>query len=310
MTKLKLAFAGTPDFAKVILEALIAEPDFNVVAVITQPDMPQGRKLTPTAPPVKALAQRFNLPCYQPQHIKQIYTALQELDLDLLIVAAYAQLVPKEILQLPKLGCLNVHGSLLPKYRGASVIQAALINGDRETGISIIEMVEKLDAGAVLSQATLTIDPSDTTGTLSDRLAILGATTLVDTIKDYAKRNIEPQAQDEALVSYCPRLSKADGLLDWNKSAVELERFIRAMNPWPSAWTWLNGKQLKIISVKCIDGLDLHKPGKVFIYNNTLAIQTGQGALSVNQIQPEGKKVLSGQEFANGYHEAIGQILG
>lgn len=310
MSKLRIAFAGTPTFAATILRSLIAETGFDIVAVITQPDTPQGRKLTLTAPPVKLLAQEHEIDCYQPQHIKQIYASIQAMDLDYLIVAAYSHLIPDDILNLPKINSLNVHASLLPKYRGASVIQAPLLNGDSETGVSIIKMVAKLDAGDILAQSKLSINDTDTTDSLSERLAELGAELLVTTIKADAQGKIQVQVQNEAEASYCPRLNKADGLIDWSRDAVELERFVRAMIPWPTAWTWLNGKQLKIMEVKVIPGLNLHKAGKLFVYNNTLAVQTGQGALSISKIQPEGKNTISGQEFVNGYRDSMGLILG
>ena len=309
MMKTKIVFAGTPDLAACVLASLLAEKSFEVVLVLSQPDMPVGRKQIIEATPVKALALEHGIEVLQPQKIGSISEYLRELAPDFLIVAAYAQLVPPEVLKIAKYESLNVHASLLPKYRGASVIQAPILNGDTETGVTIIRMVDKLDAGAVFAQQSLAIAKAETTESLTDKLAQLGGQLIVQTIKDIVAGKIEPIEQDPSLVTYVKKLTKADGLIDWTREAVYLERFVRAMSPWPSAWTWMSGRQLKILAISEIIELDTYKPGKVFVYNNQLAIQTGKGAVIVSRLQAEGKRPMSSQEFVNGYSEIIGVIL-
>lgn len=309
MTQTKIIFAGTPDLAATILAALLAEPSFKVVAVLSQPDMPSGRKQLISPTPVKALALEHNIEVLQPQRITQVADQLRALDTDFLVVAAYAQLIPDEILALPRFESLNVHASLLPHYRGASVIQAPILSGDAQTGISIMRMVAKLDAGPIFAQAKVNISPTDTAESLSDKLSQLAGPLLVQTIKDIASGQLKPEEQDHTQASYAKKLNKSDGLIDWTRDAKYLERFIRAMHPWPSAWTWLTGRQLKIIAAKEILPLNTYKPGKVFVYNNQLAIQTGQDALLISRLQAEGKKPMTSSEFINGHSEIIGAVL-
>lgn len=309
MMKTKIVFAGTPDLAACVLTSLLAEKSFEVVLVLSQPDMPVGRKQIIEATPVKALALEHGIEVLQPQKIGSISEYLRELAPDFLIVAAYAQLVPPEVLKIAKYESLNVHASLLPKYRGASVIQAPILNGDAETGVTIIRMVDKLDAGAIFAQQSLAIAKAETTESLTDKLAQLGGQLIVQTIKDIVAGKIEPIEQDPSLATYVKKLTKADGLIDWTREAVYLERFVRAMSPWPSAWTWMSGRQLKILAISEIIELDTYKPGKVFVYNNQLAIQTGKGAVIVSRLQAEGKRPMSSQEFVNGYSEIVGVIL-
>lgn len=309
MMKTKIVFAGTPDLAACVLASLLAQESFEVVLVLSQPDMPVGRKQIIEATPVKALALEHGIEVLQPQKIGSITEYLRELAPDFLIVAAYAQLVPPEVLKIAKYQSLNVHASLLPKYRGASVIQAPILNGDTESGVTIIRMVDKLDAGAIFAQQSLVIDKAETTESLTDKLAQLGGQLIVQTIKDVVAGKIEPIEQDPSLVTYVKKLTKADGLIDWTREAVYLERFVRAMSPWPSAWTWMSGRQLKILAISEIIELDTYKPGKVFVYNNQLAIQTGKGAVIVSRLQAEGKRPMSSQEFVNGYSEIVGVVL-
>lgn len=309
MARTRIIFAGTPELAANILAALLAESNFEVVAVLSQPDMPVGRKQLIAPTPVKALALEHGITVLQPQRISQVTDQLRELDPDFLVVAAYAQLIPDDILALPKYEALNVHASLLPKYRGASVIQAPILNGDDETGISIIRMVTKLDAGPIFAQSRLKISATETTETLTNKLSQLGGATIVQTIKDILSGEAQAIDQDASQATYVKKLAKADGLIDWTREASYLDRFIRAMSPWPSAWTWMNGRQLKILAIKEILPLNTYKPGKVFVYNNQLAIQTGTDALMISRLQAEGKKAMTSQEFVNGYSEIVGTIL-
>jgi len=309
MNKTRIIFAGTPQLAATVLAALLAEPSFEIVAVVSQPDLPSGRKQIISPTPVKELAIKHGIEVMQPQKISQVADQIRDLAPDFLIVAAYAQLVPMEVLRIPRLECLNIHASLLPKYRGASVIQAPILNGDKETGVTIIRMVEKLDAGPIFAQARLAIDKADTTESLTVKIANLGGQVIVKTIKHIIEGTAKSYEQDESLVSYVSKLNKSDGLIDWTRGAQDIERFVRAMSPWPSAWTWMNGKQLKILAIKEILELSTYKPGKVFVYNNQLAIQTGQGALLVSRLQAEGKKPMTSHEFMNGYSEIVGAML-
>lgn len=312
MATIKTIFVGTPDFALPALKALCRDTDFDVQAVITQPDMPAGRKQTLAVPAVKELALKYNIKnIWQPQKIVQVLDNLRELQPDIIVVAAYAQIIPPEILRLPKYGCINIHGSLLPKYRGAAVISAPILNADDQTGVTIMLMDETLDTGPILSQAKITISANAIAGDLYNQLSELGGKLLIPTLKQYLQGEIKPQAQDNNQASYVKRLTKSDGLIDWQIPALDIERFIRAMTPWPGAWTWCKGKQVKILQVqqKPIP-INIHKVGKTFMYNNGLAIQCGQDALIIEKLQLEGKTALFSKEFLNGNQDFIGSILG
>lgn len=311
MSQIRTIFIGTPEFALPALKALALDADFLISTVITQPDMPAGRNLTPTPPPVKELALKYKLEVLQPQAIIQILDRLRELAPDLIVVAAYAQIIPEAVLNLPKYGCINIHPSLLPKYRGASPVHAAILNGDEATGVTIMLMDKTLDTGPILSQKTIDIDKHATTISLLDKTAELGAKLLTPTIKKYIKGQIKPQAQDASRATYVRMFTKQDGLIDWTKTAAEIERLVRALGHWPSAWTWIKGKQLKIIAVKP-ESLDFntYKPGKTFIYNNCLAVQCGANALIITRLKLEGKNEISGEDFVRGYKDLLGAILG
>lgn len=313
--KIKTIFIGTPDFGIPALRALIEDDAFDVFAVITQPDKKVGRKQILTPPPIKVEALKYKIPVYQPEKISDISALGGQYpisNIDLIVVAAYAQILPENILNAPKYGCINVHGSLLPKYRGAACIQAAIMAGDEETGITIMKMDKGLDTGPLLAQKSISIENTDTAGTLFDKLSLIGAELLLATLKDYIAGKISPQAQDESSASYARQLKKEDGRIDFSKSAEETERFIRAMSPWPGAWGFSNAdcrvsnKIIKIIAVE--HGpvkINKHEPGNFFIYNDKLAVQCGQDALIIKKIQPEGKKIMSGEEFINGYGNLV-----
>ena len=230
---------------------------------------------------------------------------------DLIITIAYAQLIPEEILKIPKYGCLNLHASLLPKYRGAAIIQAAILNGDQQTGLSLIKMDKGLDTGPILAQIPVNIRAEDTAGRLHDRLSEISPDFLINTVDQYLAGKIIPVPQDAGQTSYAKALIKSDGLIDWAKPAHDLVRFIRAMSPWPAAWTWWQGKKIKIISAQ-IEPIEInsYKPGKTFKYNNGLAVQCGQNALIVKKLQLEGKKELESEEFLRGQKDFIGSLLG
>jgi len=311
MKPYRIAFVGTPNIAVPSLRALTHDDHFEIVAVITQPDMPAGRNLELTPPPVKTYAVGHDIEVLQPQKISQIVDQIRDMQLDAIVVVAYAQIIPESILALPKFGCVNVHGSLLPRYRGAAVLQAPILNHDEETGVTIMLMDKSLDTGPILKQKSFPITENETAGTLGEKMAEMGAKILPDTLLDYFAGRIKPQIQDDSLANYVGRLSKEDGLIDWTKEAKDLESFVRAMSPWPSAWTWATGKKLKILEVDPnVIALTMHKPGKTFIYNSTLAVQCGQDCLIVRRLQLEGKKPVTSQEFIQGYKDYIGTIFG
>ncbi len=311
MKKQRLIFCGTPSLAVPVLQALLNDTRFEVVAVVTQPDMPAGRSLILTAPPIKILAQQYRLPIFQPAKIAHCLDDLRALTPDVIVVLAYAQIIPKSILDLPPFGCVNLHASLLPKYRGAAVLQAPIMNGDAETGITIMRMDETLDTGPIISQAHYTIQSNETADSLGKALAGLGAQILPDVLNRYLEKKIEPQAQNNEEANYVGRLEKKDGIIDWLKTAVEIERFVRAMTSWPSAWTWINGKQLKILEVdRHSIALNTYKPGKTFVYNSNVAVQCGTDCLLIRRLQLEGKKPMTSQEFMRGYKDFVGSVLG
>ncbi|MFA6306393.1 MAG: methionyl-tRNA formyltransferase [Patescibacteria group bacterium] len=311
MNKTKTIFIGTAEFGLPGFEALIKDNDFEIVLAITQPDRPTGRKQIITSSPIKIAAEKKNITVLQPEHIIDIRDKILLLKPDLIIVAAYAQLIPEEILNLPKYGCLNLHASLLPKYRGAAIIQAAILNGDVETGLTIIKMDKGLDTGAILAQTAINISDEDTAGTLYDKLSEVSADFLIAAIKKYLAGKITPKAQDSSQASYAKALTKGDGLINWSKPAAHLEKFIRAMNPWPMAWTWWDGKQIKIISAQNQPiEINSYKPGKTFKYNSGLAVQCGRDALIIKSLQLEGKNALASEEFLRGHKDFIGNILG
>jgi methionyl-tRNA formyltransferase len=308
---IKTIFIGTPDFGVPSLRALINDQEIDVALVITQPDMPVGRKQIITASPVKQVALENQLKVLQPEKIKTIVDQIRQIAPDVIIVIAYAQIIPKSILDIPKLGCVNLHGSLLPKYRGAAVIQAPILNGDQSSGLTLIKMDEGIDTGPIISQVKIKLDSHENGDSLYNKLSAISADFLVDSIKKYADEKIKPIPQaDTAETTYFSKIKKADGLIEWHKSAAEIERFIRAMHAWPSAWTWHQGKQVKIIEVQQTPiEMNAYKPGKTFIYNHGLAVQCGHDSLIIKKIQMEGKKVLTAEEFIRGNSNFVGAIL-
>ncbi len=308
--KIRTIFIGTPDFGIPAFNALIKDEQFEIIAVITQPDRPVGRKQILTSPPIKVEAIKHKIPVFQPKRIADLQSEIKNLKSGIIIVIAYAQLIPEEILNLPKFGCINVHGSLLPKYRGAAVIQAPILNGDKQTGVTIMKMDKGLDTGPILAQAEIKIESNETGDSLYDKLSQLGADLLINTLKKYIADKIKPQPQDETKASFVKQLQKKDGLINWTESAEEIERFVRAMVSWPSAWTWLQNKRLKITAVQQQPiEINSYKPGKTFIYNNGLAVQCGKDALIIKKLQLEGKKEMTNDKFLQGHRNFVGSIL-
>jgi len=305
---IKTIFIGTPDFALPGLRALIADPMFEVVGVVTQPDKPVGRKQILTKPPVKTEAKKHNIPTHQPSRISDLRSTIYE-NVDLIVVIAYSQIIPKKILNAPKYGVINVHGSLLPVCRGAACIQWPIINGDKKTGVTIMKMDKGLDTGPILAQKSIPIKSNDTTGSLFEKISKLGAEILIPTLKDYISGKIKPIAQDETKANYVGMIKKSDGLIDFKKPAVEVERFIRAMTPWPGAFSEIVDRRseikkiIKILSVRH-NTLDINqfKAGEMFEHDGALAVQCGKNALIIEKIQVAGKKPISGSDFVKGYN--------
>jgi len=300
--KIRIIFMGTPDFAVPGFESLINEPNFEIIGVFTQPDKPIGRQQILNLPPVKKVALENNIPVFQPEKIKEEIETIKNLQPDLIIVIAYGKIIPQSILDIPTYGCVNVHASLLPKYRGAACLNAPILNGDTETGVTIMKMEAGLDTGPILRQTKLKLSGQENLEMVHDKLAELGADSLVETLKDFMAGKIIPQIQDETQASYIKTLKKEDGKIDWSKSATEIERLVRAYNPWPGTYTKSDGKIIKIIAVENnILKLNDHKSGEVFLNEENLAIQCGQDAIVILKLQLEGKKIMTSAEFLRGH---------
>ncbi len=295
-----IVFMGSPDFAVPTLRAL-AE-NFPVLGVISQPDRPAGRGRQLTAPPMKVLAQELGLPTLQPQRLHQDPAALAQLNAwnpDLIVVAAFGQILKPEVLNLPPYGCLNVHGSLLPRWRGAAPLNAAILHGDAETGITIMKMDPGLDTGPMLSKRAIPIRPEDTAGSLFGKMADLGAELLLETLPPYLRGEIQPQPQDEALSTYAPMLKKSDGELNFTLSAEYLARQVRAFNPWPGTFFQWSDAPLKIHVAHPVEKTS-PGIGKKTIHKQFPAVGTSEGILVLDQIQPAGKKSMPGDVFLRG----------
>jgi methionyl-tRNA formyltransferase len=298
-TPLKVIFAGTPDFAAQHLAALL-DSKHDVVAVYTQPDRPAGRGKKLTASPVKVLGEEHNIPVYQPASLKQD-AAQQELaaiEADIMVVVAYGLLLPTAVLNAPKLGCINVHGSILPKWRGAAPIQRAIWAGDSKTGVTIMQMDEGLDTGDMLHIATLPIESSDTSATLYDKLAALGPKALVDVLDNFD--SYSPEKQDDTLATYAKKLSKEEALIDWHDDAAQIECNIRAFNPWPVAWMNVDEHNVKVWSGDVVELDKAVSPGTIVSANKEgITIATGKGALRITSLQIPGKKALPAADVIN-----------
>lgn len=312
-TALNIIFMGTPDFAVPSLQALV-DMGYRIGCVVTQPDRPKGRKRVLTPPPVKLAAERLGLPVWQPEKIRMSSAVkkLQSLKPDLIITAAFGQILPKEILDTPQHGCINVHASLLPKYRGGAPIHRAIIAGERESGVTLMYMVEALDAGDILTQCTVPIGPSDTAGTMHDKLSVAGAELLRTSLPAILNGEVTPKRQDESLATYAPNISRADEKIDWSRSARAIFNQIRGLNPWPVAFTTLSDKSFKIWEAEVADPyLTERAPGTVIRYGDTeLYVATGQGELRLLRVQPAGKKPMSVAQFLLGNAIESGTRLG
>lgn len=297
--KLRVVFMGSPEFSLPSLKALPGK--FSVVGVVTQPDREAGRGRSLTPPPVKVLAEELGIPVIQPNRLKEpeAMAKLQEWAPDLIVVAAFGQILRQSVLDLPPFGCINVHGSLLPRWRGAAPIQAAILHGDEQTGITIIKMDAGVDTGDMLSQRSTPILPEDTAATLSTRLAALGADLLMETLPQYLSGKLKPQPQNHELATYASMLKKEDGLLDLSQAAEDLSRKVRAMNPWPGAYILWQGQPLKIHQAHAVPEAG-RTPGNTTVYKGNPALVTSAGLLVLDEVQPAGKKPMPGKMFLNG----------
>ncbi|MBE0681313.1 MAG: methionyl-tRNA formyltransferase [Anaerolineales bacterium] len=296
---IKIVFMGSPDFALPTLQALAR--NYQVVGVVTQPDRASGRGRELKAPPIKTLALELNIPVIQPQRLREpeALPLLQAWNPDLIVVAAFGQILKKEVLELPKFGCINVHASLLPRWRGAAPINAAILAGDEETGVTIMKMNAGLDTGPMLAKKSIRIRRDDTAGSVLQTLSTLGANLLIETLPDYLTGKITPAPQSEEGATYAPMLKKQDGLLDFTQPAIELERRVRAMNPWPGAWFEWNGNVLKVTRASISEGKGL-SIGTRFKFDGRPAVMSVDGALVLDEVQPAGKKPMSGKSFLAG----------
>ncbi|WP_429110199.1 methionyl-tRNA formyltransferase [Aeromonas media] len=301
MNKLKLIFAGTPDFAARHLAALLSS-DHEVIAVYTQPDKPAGRGQKLTASPVKELALAHDLPVYQPASLRneEAQAELAALGADLMVVVAYGLILPKAVLDTPRLGCLNVHGSLLPRWRGAAPIQRAIWAGDSETGVTIMQMDVGLDTGAMIRKVSCPIASDETSASLYDKLAELGPQALVDTLDAMAAGDTAAEAQDDALANYAQKLSKEEARIDWSMEAVAIERCIRAFNPWPISWFEVAEQTIKVWQAEVIDSDHGQSAGTLLKADKQgIDVATGKGVLRLLTLQPPGKKAMSVPDLLN-----------
>ena len=309
---MKIVFMGTPDFSVETLKQILAA-GHEVSLVVTQPDRPRGRGKKPSFSPVKEYATEQNIPCFQPEKIRHesCMEILQKEQADIFVVVAFGQILPQRILDIPKYGCMNVHASLLPKYRGAAPIQWSVINGDAETGVTTMRMDAGMDTGDILLQERIAIAPDETGGSLFDKLAVAGGALCVKTLAQIADGTIESIPQDHEAATYTRMISKQDGEIDFTLPAERIECLIRGMNPWPSAYTRIGNKMLKIWEADVIAQKDAHQPGEIFdVTKDAFCVAAGDGALKILSLQLEGKKRMNTADFLRGYTLENGDCLG
>lgn len=308
---MRIVFMGTPDFAVPVLESL-CDAGHEVAAVVTQPDKPRGRGKEMQYTPVKKSALERDIKVYQPEKVKdeEFVQILKEINPDVVVVVAFGQILPSVILDMPKYGCINVHASLLPKYRGAAPIQWVIIDGEKETGVTTMKMDKGLDTGDMLLKTIVSIDEKETGGSLHDKLACVGGTLIVETLKGIEEGSIIPEKQDSAKSNYAKMLDKKLGKIDFSKPAAEIERLIRGLNPWPSAYTSLNGKTLKIWDADVRNEKTDMPYGMITeVTNDEISVSTGNGLLIIRELQLEGKKRMDTESFLRGYKVEKGEKL-
>ncbi|MEI2663941.1 methionyl-tRNA formyltransferase [Rossellomorea sp. LJF3] len=310
----KVIFMGTPDFSVPVLQSLIDEK-YDVIAVVTQPDRPVGRKRILTPPPVKVAAEKHGIPVYQPEKIKNEEELTQVLDLkpDLIVTAAFGQILPNALLEAPKYGCINVHASLLPELRGGAPIHYSILQGKEKTGITIMYMVEKLDAGDIISQVEVEIEERDHVGTLHDKLSVAGAKLLIDTIPPLLRGEISPVKQDDSKATFARNIKREQEKIDWTKDGEEIYNHIRGLHPWPVAYTTLDGSVMKVWWGEKVD-VALSSPGKIIgVEEDGFVVSTGNSTgIKITDLQPSGKKRMSAKDYLRGAgaHIKAGLMLG
>ncbi|QHJ70981.1 methionyl-tRNA formyltransferase [Planococcus halotolerans] len=307
----KIVFMGTPAFSVPILRMLVEE-GYNVISVVTQPDRPVGRKKVLTPTPVKEEALRLGLPVYQPQKLKnpEELQAVLDLEADLVVTAAFGQILPPEILETPKLGAINVHASLLPAYRGGAPIHQAIIDGQKETGVTIMYMVDRLDAGDIISQTAVPIEKHDHTGSMFDKLSAAGTELLKETLPSIIDGTNERIPQDESLVTFARNISREQERIDWNRSAEEIYNQVRGLHPWPVAYTSFKQDNMKIWWSELAEESNTGTPGKVVrLTEDAIHVQTGKGILAITELQPAGKKRMSAKDYLTGPKIQAGDLF-
>ena len=311
----KVIFMGTPDFSVPVLQQVIKD-GHEVIAVVTQPDRPVGRKKVLTPPPVKVEALKHNIPVYQPEKIrlKEQLDPILALNADLVITAAFGQILPNELLEAPKYGCINVHASLLPELRGGAPIHYSIIQGKEKTGITIMYMAEKLDAGDILTQVEVEITEEDNVGTLHDKLSVAGAKLLSETLPKLINGELTPIKQDDSKATFASNIKREQERIEWSKTGQEIYNHVRGLNPWPVAYTTLNGEVLKVWATKKVDAKTEAAPGTIIkIESDGFVVATGNDtAIKIVELQPAGKKKMDGEQFIRGSKHLIneGMILG
>lgn len=311
MDNIKILFMGTPDFSVNVLQGLI--DNYDVVGVVTQPDKEVGRKHEIRFSPVKELALKNDIRVYQPEHIKSDYANLLKLDIDMIVTCAYGQMIPNELLDFPRLGCINVHASLLPKLRGGAPIHKAIINNYPRTGVTIMYMVEKMDAGDIISQVETPIFREDNVGTLHDRLSILGTKLLLETIPRIVSGEINSIPQDESQVTYAWNITREEEKIDFSKKTIDIYNQIRGLNPWPGAYAKLDGRIVKIYDSRISDSFfTTKKDGEIGkVYDDGIGVSTKDGEIIITELQFEGKRRITVKEYFNGVdsNTLIGKIF-
>ena len=310
---MRIVFMGTPEFAVPALERLVLS-QYQVAAVYTPPDKPAGRGRVPAPPPVKEAALRRQLPVVQPDSLKSAGAVSQLADLcpDVIVVAAFGQILPPSVLDIPRYGCINIHPSLLPRFRGASPVAAAILAGDEFTGVSIMLLDAGMDTGPVLARAAIPVAPQDNTGSLTEKLSLVAAHLLQDVLIGWRRQEITPQPQNEAEATYSAPITKEEGEIDWRLPARDIWRRVRAFNPWPGCYTRWRGKQLKIVEAVPVMGPDAPEAGRVVALpagEAALGVGTGAGILGVLGVQVEGKRAMAAAEFLRGQRDFIGAVL-
>jgi len=310
MTGMRIIFMGTPEFACPTLRTLIERGE-NVVAVVTQPDRPKGRGQQTLPPPVKVVAEGHGIPVLQPVKVRlpESIEQIRALEPDLIVVVAFGQILPKALLEIPKHGCINVHASLLPRYRGAAPLNWCIINGETETGVTTMMMDVGLDTGDMLLKSATPIDPDEDTQSLHDRMSRLGAELLAQTLDRLKAGELVPEKQDDSLTCYAAMMKKEDGLIDWTRSAQQIKNQVRGMTPWPGAFSFLDDKLLKVYKVQTASGSGA--PGEVVAAGRDgIEVACGEGSLLIRELQLEGKKRMAAGDFLAGYKVQPGVLLG